>query len=154
MIFQIGFNMYEVTMSSFKTKDDMQGLPAEGPRQLTQAFFNVPGRVIIIGINMATSVVTNYYNHHIDYGILIGMGKDEIVDVINNLREDTHTDCVMIIARTNDWLGKAESIGIFDPEIKHYIVDEINEVDGRGKSMLCDSTACCGEDGWDVKSWI
>ena len=142
--------MFEVTMSSFKTKDDMNGCPADGPRQLTKAFYGVPGRVIVIGINMAISKVTNYYNHHIDNGVLIGMGKDDIVNVINNLREDTHTDCVMIIARTNDWLGKAECISIFDPATKEYIVDEINEVNGRAKSMLCDDDSCCGEDGWEI----
>jgi hypothetical protein len=141
-------------MSSFVVKEDMNGTPAEGPRQLTQAFFNVPGRVIVIGIDMNKNVVSGYYNHHIDNGVLIGMGKDDIISTIDNLKFNYDADCVMIIVRSNDWLNKAESITVFDPEIKHYVVDEINEVDGRGKSMLCDSTACCGEDGWDIKSWI
>lgn len=145
--------MFEFTIPSFTIHDDMNSLPANGPRQLTKAFFNVPGKVIIIGVDRAASKVKGYYNHHINDGLLIGLGANDILEIIQDLRHNYGASNAMIIVRTEEWLDNEWSLLSQYPELEPYLLDEVNEVDGHGRSMYCETEACCPKSGWNIKAY-
>lgn len=142
--------MLEVTMSSFKIKNDMDGKQATGPRQLTKAFSDVRGRVIVIGINTEDYTVKGYYNHHIDNGVLIGMGKDDIVDVVRKLKDKHGANACMTIVRSDEWLEPEKSMLNDYPYLLVDLVDEINQVANRARSLMCENEDCCPKLGWEI----
>lgn len=142
--------MYEVTMSSFKVKNDLDGRQATGPRQLTSLFKDTKGRIIVIGVDTESYVVSGYYNHHIDNGVLIGMDKSDIINIINDLKSKHGATAAMIIIRTDDWLEREQSLLEDHPGLLHSLLDEINQVATRGRSLMCEDYFCCPSNGWEI----